>query len=152
VHDQAAGHPVQGQGQGDRVAEPEAVGARPARRRGPGRVQHEAVDPARLRRLGSGNADGVDHDGERRPGPGLDQPGGLAVGDRESYAGRDEIAQLANHCGTGAVVVAELVADADHHDRPRARTWHGYHRPFGINNDLSTVRSRKWVEQEMQGS
>jgi len=63
------------------------------------------------------SADRVDDHGERRPGPGVDQPGGLAVGDHEFHAGRHEVAQLADHGGPGAVVAAELVADPDDHDR-----------------------------------
>ena len=58
----------------------------------------------------------VDDHGERRPGPGFNQPGGLAVADHESHAGRHEIAQLIDDRETGAVVAAELVADPDHHD------------------------------------
>jgi hypothetical protein len=98
------------------------------------------MDPARVRRLG---ADRVHDHGQGRPGPGLDQPGGFAVGDHELHTGGHEVAQLADHRGTGAVVAAELVAEADHHDRLEARTWHGNHAPFGMNNDLFTVRSRK---------
>jgi hypothetical protein len=77
------------------------------------------MDPARVRRLG---ADRVDDHGQRCTGPGLDQPGGLAVGDHESHAGRYEVAQPLDHGRTDAVVAAELVADPDHHDRPAART------------------------------
>jgi hypothetical protein len=77
------------------------------------------MNPARMRRLGAYRVD--DH-GQRRPGPGFDQPGGLAVGDHESHAGGYESTEPADHRGTGAVVAAELVADADHHDRPAAGT------------------------------
>jgi len=132
VHDQPGGHPVQGRGQGDGVVEAEAVRAcRPAR---PGArpVHREAVDLARVRRLGRQDADRVDDHRERRPGPGLDQPGGLAVGDHQFHAGRHLAAQLADDRGAGAVVAAELVADADHHGRPGTGTWHGNHRPFGV--------------------
>jgi len=122
VHDQAAGHPVQGQGQGDCLVEAEAVRTRGPRGAGPWPVHHETMDPARMWRLGPGDADGVDHDGQRRPGPGLDQPGGLAVGDHESHARGREVAQLTDYRGSGAVVAAELVADADHHDRPGSWT------------------------------
>jgi len=48
----------------------------------PGPIQHEPALPAWAGRMG---ADGVDHDGERRPGPGLDQPGGLAVGEHQFH-------------------------------------------------------------------
>jgi CRP/FNR family transcriptional regulator, cyclic AMP receptor protein len=34
-------------------------------------------------------------------------------------------------------------ARPDQHDRHAAWTCHGYHAPFGMNHDLSTVRSRK---------
>ena len=119
MHDQAAGHPVQGHGQRDGVIEAEAVRTR--RRCDAGRwpVYDEPMDPARPRRLG---ADRVDDHGQRRTGPGLDQPGGLAVGDHESHAGWHEVAQLTDYRRTGTVVAAELVADADHHDRLAART------------------------------
>ena len=75
------------------------------------------------------NVDRVHHDGQRRPGPGIHQPGGLTVGDHESHAGRHQIAQLADHRRPDAVVTAELVPDADDHDRP-ARNWNWDHRPF----------------------
>jgi hypothetical protein len=119
VHDQPPGHPVQGQGQGYRVVQAEAVRARGPCDTGPGTVHHETMDLARTRWLGAYRVD--DH-GQRRPGPGLDQPGGLAVGDHESDAGRHEVTQLIDDRGTGAVVAAELVADADHHDRLVAGT------------------------------
>jgi hypothetical protein len=70
-----------------------------------------------VRRLGSDRVD--DHD-ERGPGPGLDQPGGLAVGDHQFRACRGQVAEGGYDHGPGAVVVAELVADADDHDRPAA--------------------------------
>ena len=51
-----------------------------------------------------------DDDGQRSPGPGLDQPGRLAVGDDQVHAGRHPVAQPADHRRPGAVVAAELVA------------------------------------------
>jgi hypothetical protein len=127
MHDQPPGHPVQGQGQGYRIVQAETVRARgpgcanrradPGADRGP--VHDETMDLARMRRLGAYRVD--DH-GERRPGPGLDQPGGLAVADHESHPGRPEIAQLIDDRKTGAVVAPELVADPDHHDRLAAGT------------------------------
>jgi hypothetical protein len=119
VHDQAARHPVQGHGQCDRVIEAEAVRTCRPCYVGPWPVHHETVNPARMWRLGAYRVD--DH-GQRRTGPGLDQPGRLAVGDHESHAGGHEVAQLTDYRGTGAVVAAELVADADHHDRHAAGT------------------------------
>jgi hypothetical protein len=77
------------------------------------------MDPARMRRLGAYRVD--DH-GQCRSGPGLDQPRRLAVGDHESHGGGHEVAQLTDYRGTGAVVAAELIADADHHDGPAAGT------------------------------
>ena len=77
------------------------------------------MNPARLRRLG---AYGVDDHGQRRTGPGLDQAGRFAIGDHESHPGGHKVAQLADYRGTGAVVPAEFVADADHHDRLEAWT------------------------------
>ena len=62
-------------------------------------------------------ADRVDHHGQGCPGPGLDQPGGLAVRDDQADAGRYQVTQPGDHRGPGAVVAAEIVADADHHDR-----------------------------------
>ena len=120
VHDQPAGHPVQRHGQGDRVVQAEAVRAgRPAHRvYGTRPVEHEAVDPARAGRVG---ADRVHHDGEPGAGPGLDQPGGLAVGDHQPHPGRGQAAQPGHDRGSGAVVAAELAADADHHGRRLAR-------------------------------
>jgi hypothetical protein len=119
VHDQATGHPVEGHGQGDRVIKAEAVRTRRPCGAGPWPVHHETMNPAWLRRPGAYRVD--DH-GERRPGPRLDQPAGLAVGDHESHAGGHEVTQLIDHRGAGAVVAAELVADADHHDPPAAGT------------------------------
>jgi hypothetical protein len=92
----------------------------------------------RLRRL---SADGVDDDGERRSGPGLDQPGGLAVHGHELHAGRCQVTQPCDDCRPGTVVTAELVADADHHGRVAARAlkvrrWNGNHRPFGSIKDF----------------
>jgi len=72
---------------------------------------------ARVRWLGPEDAYRVHDHGEHRPGPGLDQPAGLAVGDHEFHAGGHEVAQLIDDRGPGAVVAPELVADADHHDR-----------------------------------
>ena len=118
MHDQAAGHPVQRQGQGDGVVQAEAVRTRRPRG-GPRPVHHETVDPARMRRLG---ADRVHDHGQHRPGPGLDQPHGLTVGDHEFDACGHEAAQLTDDRRPGAVVAAVLVADPDHHDRPAART------------------------------
>jgi len=66
-------------------------------------VQHEAMHPARVRRLGP---DRVDDHGERGPGPGLDQPGGLAVGDHQFRAGRGQVAEGGYDRGPGAVVVS----------------------------------------------
>ena len=66
-------------------------------------------------RTGRVSADGVDDDGQRRPGPGFDQPGGLAVGEHELHSRWYPAAQAGDHRGTGTVVAAELVADADHH-------------------------------------
>jgi len=140
VHDQAAGHPVQGQRQGDRVIQAETVRARGTCGAGPWPVHHETMDMARMPGIGAYRVD--DH-GQRHPGPGLDQPRGLPVGDHQLNACGHEVAQLADDRGPGTVVAAELVADPDHHGRPAAGTWHGNHAPFGINNDLSTVRSRK---------
>src|SRR5260370_14864975 len=45
-------------------------------RRGTGPVHHETMDLSRMRRL---SADSIDYNGERRSGPGLDQPGRLAL-------------------------------------------------------------------------
>jgi hypothetical protein len=73
------------------------------------------MDPARVRRLG---AYGVNHDGDGGIGPGLDQSGGLAVGDHQPHSGRRLAARLGHDRRSCAVVAAELVADADHHDRP----------------------------------
>jgi hypothetical protein len=119
VHDQAAGHPVQGHGQCDRVIEAEAVRTRRPCHADRGPVHHETMNPARMRRLGAYRVD--DH-GQLRPGPGLDQARRLAVGDHESYAAGHAVAELIDDRGAGAVVAAELVADADHHDRPAAGT------------------------------
>ena len=119
VHDEAAGHPVQRQGQGDRVIQAEAVRTRRPCDAGPWPVHHETMDLTRMRRLG---ADRVDDHGQHRPGPGLDQPSGLAVGDHEFHAGGHPVAQLADDRGPGAIIAAELVAYPDHHDRPAART------------------------------
>jgi hypothetical protein len=83
VHDQPARHPAQGRGQGDRVVQAEAVRARRLARCGTQSVYHETMDPARVRRL---CADRVDDHRQHRTGPGLDQPGGLAVGDHEFHA------------------------------------------------------------------
>jgi len=118
MHYQAAGHPVQRQGQGDGVVQAEAVRTRRPRG-GPRPVHHETVDPTRMRRLGP---DGVDDHGQHRTGPGLDQACRFAVGDHQPHAGGHEVAQLTDDRGTSAVVAAEFVADADHHDRPAART------------------------------
>ena len=115
MHDQAAGHPVQGHGQRDRVIEAEAVRTRRPCDAGPWPVHHETMNLARMRRLGAYR---VDNHRQLRPGPGLDQPRGLPVRDHESHAGGHQAAQLADYRGAGAVVAAELVADADHHDRP----------------------------------
>jgi hypothetical protein len=64
------------------------------------------VHPARAGRIG---ADGVDHDGERGPGPGLDQPDGLAVGEHDLHSGRHPVAQAGHHGEPGPVVTAVLV-------------------------------------------
>jgi hypothetical protein len=122
VHDQPAGHPVQGHGQCDRVIEAEAVRTCRPGRPGGRPVHHETMNLARVRRLGPEDAYRVDDHGERRPGPGLDQPAGLAVGDHQFHVGRHEVAQLIDDRGTGAVVAPELVADADHHDQLAAGT------------------------------
>jgi len=103
VHDQPPGHPVQGHGQADRVIEAETVRAGRPARSGRRPVQHEAMHPARVRRLGP---DRVDDHGERGPGPGLDQPGGLAVGDHQFRAGRGQVAEGGYDRGPGAVVVS----------------------------------------------
>ena len=65
--------------------------------------------------------------------PRLHQPDRVAVADRrvETCCG-----QSASYGRSDAVVAAELVADPDHHG--------GHVR--------SLVKSRKWAEQEMQGS
>jgi hypothetical protein len=76
------------------------------------------MHPARAGRI---SADGVDDDGERRPGPGFDQPCGLAVGEQELYSRRHPAVQAGDHRGTGPVIVAELVADADHHHPAASR-------------------------------
>jgi len=112
VHDQAAGHPVQSHGQCDGVIQAEAVRTRRRCHADPWPVYHEPMDPARMRRLGP---DRVDDHGQRRPGPGLDQPGGLAVGEHELHSGRQPATEAGDHRETGPVVAAELVADADHH-------------------------------------
>jgi len=91
--------------------------------------EHQPVHPARAGRIG---ADGVDHDRERRPGPGVDQPGELAVGEHDLHAGRHPVAQAGHHREPGSVVPAVLVTDTDHHHHPD----HSTHRPaagtFGI--------------------
>jgi len=48
VHDQAAGHPVQGHGQRDGVIEAEAVRTRRGCDAGRWPVYHEPMDPARI--------------------------------------------------------------------------------------------------------
>ena len=58
VHDQAPGHPVQGDGQADRVIQAEAVRARRPLRSGSGPVHHETIDRPRLRRLGVSRRNG----------------------------------------------------------------------------------------------
>jgi hypothetical protein len=88
------------------------------------------LDGVHDQRLGPEGADRVDDHGQRRAAPGLDQPDGLAVGDHELHAGRHEAAEPADHRGADAIVVAELVAEADHHDRHAAGTGHGNHRSF----------------------
>ena len=119
VHDQARGHPVKRHGQPDRVVEAEAVRARRPARSVTRPVDHETMDrpwPGRpcIWRLGP---DRVDNYSERGPGPGVDQPGGLAVRDHQADAIRGQVTQPGDDRGPGAVVAAELVADADHHDR-----------------------------------
>ena len=71
-------------------------------------------------RTGWISADGVDDDGQRRPGPGLDQPGGLTVGEHELQSGGHPAAQAGDHRRTGPVVAAELVADPTTTTRPPA--------------------------------
>ena len=67
-------------GQPDRVVEAEARASwPPVPSAGPAASTTKRWTCPGLRRLG---ADRVDDHGQRRPGPGLDQPGGLAVGDR----------------------------------------------------------------------
>ena len=70
------------------------------------------MHPARLGRI---STDGVHDDCQRRPGPGLDQPGGLAVGEHELHSRRHPAAQAGDHGETGPVVAPELVTDADHY-------------------------------------
>ena len=80
------------------------------------------MNSARMRQLGPEDPYRVDDHRERRPGPGLDQPAGLAVGEHEFHTGGHPISQPIDYRRTGAVVAPELVADADHHDRPAAGT------------------------------
>ena len=118
VHDQARGHPVKRHGQRDRVIQAEAVRAGRPSRSGARSVYHETMHGPRVRRF---SADRVDDDRDRRSAPGLDEPGGLAVGDHQADAGRRQVIQDGDDRGAGAVVAAELVADADHHDRVGGR-------------------------------
>jgi len=131
VHDQARGHPVERHGQPDRIVEAEAVRAgRPARSVARPSC-HETVDRPRPGRI---SADRVDDHSEGRPGPGVDQPGRLAVRDHEPDAGRRQVTQPGDDRGAGAVVAAEVVADADHHDPVGGReagSWNWNHHPFG---------------------
>ena len=93
-----------------------------------------AVDLARRRRLAQY---GVDHYGKPRIGPVVDQPGRFAVGQDQRHARQPVVLERGDEGGSDAVVAAVLVPDTDHHGSCHCR---------------STVRSRKWVEQEMHGS
>jgi hypothetical protein len=115
VHDEPAWHPVQRKRQPDRVIQAEPVRAGRPRRPGQRPVQHEPVQPARAGRVG---ADGVNHDGERRAGPGLDQPGGLTVGEHKLHPRWHPVTQAGYHREAGPVVPAVLVTDADHNHHP----------------------------------
>src|SRR4249920_408428 len=86
--------------------------------------------------------DRIGDDERRGPLPGPQQPERLPLVLAELDPGR-RLARRpspAHHLQAGRIVVAQLVADADH-EHPR----HGVY-------PRSTVSVRKWVAQEMQGS
>ena len=99
------------------------------------RPRNDGPSPGGLAGLG---ADRVDDHGECGPGPGLDQPSGLADRDHQADARRRQVTQPGDDRGSGAVITAELVADADHYDqgadlrRREVGRRNGNHRPFGL--------------------
>jgi hypothetical protein len=145
IYDQSPRCSIKGIGEADRVGDAESVRAR---RRGMQRHRFGAVDTPWYGRLAQ---DSVDDDGEISAIPGIEQLGGFPVGDRERDAARDVLAQVLDYGGTDAVVAAEFVPDADYDPPGRIAAAGAFARAL-IAHLLSTVRSRKCVEQEMHGS
>ena len=87
---------------------------------------------------GLATANGLDDDGELDIRPGIDEPGGFTVTFHKEHGRRNAVEQHLDDVKCGAVVSTEAVADPD--DNRRAA------------HPRSTLRSRKWVAQEMQGS
>ena len=101
-------------------------------------------DPGHGSRCGVG-PEGVDHDRQVCPGPGVQEPGGLTVEGQEPHRGRQPVAEVVDDDATDAVVATERVVDADdHHRRVTIGAGRGHRR--------ATSRSRKCVAHEMQGS